>query len=178
MRLTNYIREAFVSAAMNDVPAPEKFEEKAHNIIKDDALNQLPPKIQAIAKDKELSWFLYQNSFWFRSSPFHTVYVPAARGKDYVPSAEAKKKIDELAAAANADKDMRIKLKDKLMGAARACTTTKQLRELLPEFEQYLPLEEEATCRTLPAVANIMSDFVKAGWPKDAKKMPKEKALV
>jgi len=46
-----------------------------------------------------------------------------------------------------------------------ACTTTKQLRELLPEFDRYLPAEEEKTLRTLPVVQNIVADFVKAGWP-------------
>ena len=178
MRLTTYIREAFVKAAMDDVPAPEKFEDKVHKIVKDDALSQLPAKLQAIAKDKDLCWYLNQNSYYFYRQPFHSVYIVTARGKEYTPSEEAKKQIDEIAVAANADKEMRQALKSKLMAAAQACTTTKQLRELLPEFDQYLPLEAETTCRTLPAVANIMSDFVKAGWPKDAKKMPKEKALV
>ena len=177
MRLTNYIREAFVKSAMQDVPAPENFEEKVHAIVKQDAFDQMPGKIRAISQDKELAWYLNQSSYYFYRQPFSSVYINTPRGKDYKPSAKAQKQINEIAAAAEADKEMRSSLKSKLMAAAQACTSTKQLRELLPEFDKYLPLEAETTCRTLPAVANIMSDFVKAGWPKDAKKMPKEKAL-
>ena len=65
---------------------------------------------------------------------------------------------------------MHQELETKLMAAANSCTTRKALVELLPEFEKYLPADQAAACKTLPAVANIMADFVKAGWPKDEAK--------
>lgn len=56
------------------------------------------------------------------------------------------------------------------MDAISACTTRKQAAEVLPEFEKYLPEDEPKALRTLPALANVAADFVKAGWPKNAKK--------
>lgn len=57
-------------------------------------------------------------------------------------------------------------LQTRLKGVAYACTTRKQLEEALPEFSSYLPEEEAKAAKNLPAVANVLSDFVKAGWPK------------
>ena len=56
------------------------------------------------------------------------------------------------------------------MAAAMSCTTRKALANLLPEFEQYLPEDTPAAIRSLPAIANIVADFSKAGWPKDKTK--------
>ena len=39
----------------------------------------------------------------------------------------------------------------------------------LPEFAHYLPAEDAPAGRSLPVVANLVTDFVKAGWPKDKK---------
>ena len=61
-------------------------------------------------------------------------------------------------------------LREKLHGCAYAVTTRKALVDLLPEFEKYLPADDASVCRTLPVVQNVVSDFVKAGWPKDGKK--------
>jgi hypothetical protein len=52
-------------------------------------------------------------------------------------------------------------------------STRKALVDLLPEFEKYLPADEAKAIASLPAVANVLSDFVKAGWPKNQPKMPK-----
>ena len=40
------------------------------------------------------------------------------------------------------------------------------LAAMLPEFEKYLPSETPALDRTVPAVANVVTDFMRAGWPK------------
>ena len=60
-------------------------------------------------------------------------------------------------------------LRDKLTGAINACTTRKQAAEAIPEFEKYLPADEPKALRSLPALANVAADFVKAGWPKGQK---------
>ena len=38
---------------------------------------------------------------------------------------------------------------------------------MLPEFEKYLPADEQKALRSVPVVANLVADFTKAGWPKD-----------
>jgi hypothetical protein len=64
-------------------------------------------------------------------------------------------------------------LRTKLSATADAVSTRKALIDLLPEFEKYLPADESKAVASLPAVANVLSDFVKAGWPKNQPKMPK-----
>jgi len=60
----------------------------------------------------------------------------------------------------------RVALRDKLKRAAASFTTRKQLAEAMPEFEKYLPADEAAAIRSLPAVTNVVGDFQRAGWPK------------
>jgi hypothetical protein len=53
---------------------------------------------------------------------------------------------------------------------AEGASTRKALVAALPEFEKYLPAEVEAPVRSLPAIANVVAEFTKAGWPKGEKK--------
>jgi len=86
-------------------------------------------------------------------------------GVNYQPSSEVAKLLEALKEKKEAQDKMHRDLEAKLMAAANSCTTRKALVDLLPEFEKYLPAGQAEACKTLPAVANIMADFVKAGWP-------------
>ena len=63
-------------------------------------------------------------------------------------------------------KDQRREVYNKLKSIIDGCSTLKQLKTLLPEFEKYVPTEEAPT-KNLPAVANVVADLTKLGWPKD-----------
>ena len=63
-------------------------------------------------------------------------------------------------------KDQRREVYNKLKSIIDGCTTLKQLKTLLPEFEKYMPTEEAPT-KNLPAVANVVADLTKLGWPKE-----------
>jgi phosphoglycolate phosphatase-like HAD superfamily hydrolase len=63
--------------------------------------------------------------------------------------------------------DQRRDVYNKLKGIIEGCTTLKQLKILLPEFEKYMPTETAPT-KNLPAVANVVADLTKLGWPKGA----------
>jgi hypothetical protein len=171
MKLTNYIRDAFITSAMADVPKGRDHEEEIRKIVQTDLIAQLPTIIQKAWRDGNTIQYIKR-----RSDEYGGVQVayPAETERYNSPArkltAEAQKTVDRLAAEMKADSELRHGLRQKLKGAAYACNTSKQLRELLPEFGQYLPAEEETTCRTLPAVANIVADFARAGWPKDKKK--------
>jgi hypothetical protein len=167
MKLTKYIREAFVRAAMQDVPKPENFESQAHKLIIEDSIAQLPAKVQPLARDNELRFCLRTTNHYFYSSPFASVNVFAPRGADYRPSQAVVEAVAALTEKQMTHNEMRDGLEAKLMAAAMACTTRKALVEMLPEFEKYLPEDTHAAIRTLPAVANIVADFARAGWPKD-----------
>lgn len=165
MKLTNYIRDAFVEAALADVPKSCDHTEEIRKIAHADLVAQLPAVIQKAWKDNATMEYVKRTTDRYGGV---SVAYPATSEYSRVAAkltAEAQKQVDKLAAEMKADEALRQDLRQKLKGAAYACNTTKQLRELLPEFDKYLPAEEEKTCRTLPAVANIVADFTKAGWP-------------
>jgi hypothetical protein len=76
------------------------------------------------------------------------------------------KKVAVLSEKARATRQTISDLQEKLESVAKSCTTRKQLAELLPEFEKYLPDNAPAASRAVPAIANLVTEFTKAGWPK------------
>jgi len=172
MRLTNTIRDAFIRAAMNDVPSVDYVEE-VRKVLTDDTIAGLPQAIKDIAKDPVLSGFLHSTYGGFNTRMCSVSYI-ANRHQEHRLSMTAQKTVDELIAKHKAQTEQRNTLNGKLRIAAYGCNTRKALVELLPEFEKYLPADEaKAITQNLPAVANVLSDFVKAGWPKNQPKMPK-----
>lgn len=155
MKLTNSIRDAFVRAAMQDVPKIE-YDEQKRKIEREAAIDLLPPKVRALAKDKELAQYLYVN--------YHGLYC--ARGASLNLSPETLAKTREISGKESAQSEARRELQSKLKAAAYSATTRKQLAEMLPEFERYLPVDEAAANRSVPVVANLVAEFTKAGWPK------------
>jgi hypothetical protein len=169
MRLTNTIRNAFVRAAMQDVPEID-YQEQMRKLIQDDAVAQLPLKVRAIYSDASLRHFLNTN-YAYR---YGSVSVPCAKD-GYSPSAKAAEEYKRMDSANDSQDEKRNALESKLRACALACTTRKALVDMLPEFEKYLPADDAAACRTLPVVANVVSDFAQAGWPKGAANKSKAK---
>jgi len=56
-----------------------------------------------------------------------------------------------------------------LNSAIMSCGTLAALKKTFPEFEKYYPTEEQPT-KNLPALANVVADLSKLGWPKGGKK--------
>lgn len=170
MRLTNFIRDAFVRAAMADVPKIN-YEEQAHGIARaymQAEFKRVFPKIDINGEARN----------WLNKS---SVDMPGSIGNVHCITPEwgylkTKPVWEELQKLASLNSEQNAKhrdLRERLNSVAYSCTTRKQLLEALPEFETYLPAEEGKAARNLPAVANVLSDFVKAGWPKNQPKMPK-----
>lgn len=173
MKLTNYIRDAYIDAVMADVPSIDHTEE-IRKLVLADFVSRLPAAVVKVWKDNELrQWIKTDYGTWGGVSV--TIPWPESIGWRQTPalSDATKKQVDALAAAAKADTDKRDSIRRKLRGAAYGCTTRKALAELLPEFASYLPHEEAPAGRSLPVVANLVTDFVKAGWPKNKKGAPK-----
>lgn len=154
---------------MADVPQ-EDYQAKIHKLIQDDAIAQLPPKIKAIAQDKDLRHFLKTESHHISGWNCSNVRVMHL---EYQRSPSVNTQVEAMLVELANQVDRISALRAKLQATADAVTTRKALIDLLPEFEKYLPADESKAVASLPAVANVLSDFVKAGWPKDAPKMPK-----
>jgi hypothetical protein len=164
MRLTNYMRDAFICAAMNDVPQVD-YDPAIREAATKAALANLPMKVQAVWSDPETRQHLETTycSFGHR----FTINVPGACTKEHRAIAEAAAL--PLVEKSDAQRKSRDALQSKLRAVAYGVTTRKALVDALPEFEKYLPADEPAAIKTLPVLANVVTDFVKAGWPKGKK---------
>ena len=173
MKLTKYIREAFVRSAMEDVPKTN-YEELIRKEVVRASTAALPASVRAVWLDEKTNQYVKST---FRHFAGQGISVPGTDGNRWgnAPTLPAllaadKKLIDDLVAKHEAQDKQRVHLRNTLSAAASSATTRKALATLLPEFEKYLPADEASACRTLPAIANIVADFSKAGWPKTAKK--------
>lgn len=175
MKLTNYMRDAFINAVMADVPTVDVkgIEDKVHKIVIDDALTRAPTEVKAMWADNKLRPWVNTICVGFSKKThgafFCSVYVPAVGYAESDMSPKALEKVKALGAEKAQAEVKRSELHDMLRRAAYGCSTRKQLAEALPEFEKYLPADEGKAIRSLPVVANVVSEFVKAGWPKGKK---------
>lgn len=161
MKLTNTIRDAFVRAAMADVPTVD-YDDQIQKLVTADAVKQLPPKVAAIYKDAALRPFVSADYCGQVSGHFP--------GVNFKPTAETLAVVKRLNDADDVQSTRRNELSRRLRAVAYSVTTRKALIDALPEFEKYLPVDDAAATKNLPAVANVVADFVKAGWPKTASK--------
>lgn len=171
MRLTNTIRDAFIHAAMNDVPQID-YQAQAEKLARDWLDKSFAATFPGVDKAKA------EASGWLDRVG---VRMPVGLSNlyTYAPGYECLKhdarlwdKLQALSQKHEAQVRHRNELKDKLHAVAYSVTTRKGLADALPEFEKYLPADEPAAMRSLPVVANVVADFVKAGWPKGAKAVP------
>lgn len=166
MRLTNYHREAFVAAVLQDTPQGEikALHELYEKEAIEEALKLSPPEVRKMWKSNALRPYLKTARHYSGITGINVVIVPSHNEyNDEFPS-DAKSRLDEIKARIEKVTNLRQDLERKLMGVAMACTTRKALAQALPEFEKYLP-EEQKVGSNLPALSNVVSDFVKAGWP-------------
>lgn len=165
MRLTNTLRDAFVRAAMADVPQIDH-EEKLNALALKAAKEVMPPAVRA-TYDRHPEYFETRYKRIGDQTDYrlqHTVFVPLVGEFSDAVNAEAA----ALVMASNEQAKKMSGLEQKLKGVAASVTTRKALAEALPEFEKYLP-PAEAKTSGLPALTNLVSDFVEAGWPKGRK---------
>jgi hypothetical protein len=73
--------------------------------------------------------------------------------------------IKEIVAPYKKEEDERSAMKHKLTHAFEGIRTLKAALKTFPEFKKYMPTEAEPT-KNLPALANVMADLSKLGWPK------------
>jgi hypothetical protein len=176
VRLTNEIRDAFVSAVMNDVPQDDKatMQIEAHKIVLDAALAKTPAAVRKLWVESADRVWIQTNTHSFRhkrQSCFDGVAYPADnRYAALQLSPKDQARVDALCDAVIASDEKRAKLRSTIRATAYGFTTRKQLAEALPEFAKYLPEALPPVDRTVPVLANVVAEFVQAGWPKGKKK--------
>ena len=185
MKLTKKHREDFVEAVMSDVPTTDyatqaenrarylyiQFAKKAGVI--DIPHERLCMRSCAVYLSKhsqshkfarngrEEGWGWKDND---RCCFFH-IGVPGLTIEEAEDSIEEDPEIQKLVDLFIAEQNKLADLRQKVTAVIAACSTLKQAKEALPEFEKYLPAEPGNVDRTLPVVGNLVADLTKAGWP-------------
>jgi len=160
MRLTNTIRDAFIAAVMQNVPSTD-YKAEVDRLIRADVLAQLPPKVRAVAEDKDIRHHLNQ-CFIHPPGGFGSVAVLAA--EDTVITPTTRTILNLLWEKEIAQREQRQKLEQRLRACAYGVSTRKALAEMLPEFERFLPEDTPAANRSLPVVTGVVQEFIAAGF--------------
>lgn len=164
MKLTKADKEAFVRAVMDDVPIVDHNEEAA-SLVMAEVIANMPEKVKTVY-EAHPEWIKRE----YISLPRYLrgMYGPV---RSYTNASELSKelqeRLDALAAAEKEQQRVRRELEQKVGAIINSCTTLKQAKERLPEFEKYLPAERGSFgTAQLPVVANLVTDLVNLGWPK------------
>ena len=177
MRLTKHIREAFVRAAMDDVPQID-YDAQAKAFAEKTLLEIMPASVKKLLKDKGAEQWI-NREYICMPGRLQNFYGHASRGDSsiiQIKKPDAWAELVKLSELHEAQRVSRSELRCKLSSCAESVSTRKGLADLLPEFEKYLPADEKAAIKTLPAVANVVAEFAAAGWPKDKKPTTRAKA--
>lgn len=165
-------REDFVSSVMADVPRID-YVNMIESEARKDLEAQLPDTIKKIMKS-DLADYLdmrYRSVTEYRDldgSGSISIRTVAGNNIKFTDAFVARRR--ELIKLHNEQYQNRLHLKVNLVGVANSCRTDKQLAERLPEFSKYIPKKGgSVTKANLPALANLVADFTKAGWPADKK---------
>lgn len=162
MKLTVGMRDAFVRQVMDDVPEID-YKEMIRSAALADAIEQMPTKVRAVWDDPATRDWI---ETWTIHAASVTITLPCPVRDDFKLSKKAAALLEGWEKKSGEQNDQRTDLKAKLRAVAQSVTTTQALLSALPEFEKYIPKDPAAALRTLPVLANVVTDFVKAGWPK------------
>lgn len=160
MKIGKWDKEAIVNAIMADVPKVDKKKRKEE--IQAAIVKAMSPEARKLYKTCPealrtycIGELIYDGCTW--------------SSRDVIIGDVKELKRDEILKPYKEEDQQRYNTKQSLKAAIMACTTLKQLKERLPEFEKYYPTAEKPVT-TLPALANVVADLSKLGWPKGEKK--------
>lgn len=171
MRLTNQLRAEFVRNVMNDVPVVD-YDEQIRKFVTTLVIESLPATVKKVWDDKNLRTYI--NTCHFSTEYTRvSVEIPSKErwSDDFHLSTSEEEVLKELEAKRYNQNVTRKKLREQLETTLKGVTTTKALRKMFPEFEAYVP-EDKQVDRMLPATTNLVTDLVRAGWPKGGKPTP------
>lgn len=159
MKLNRFQKQAIVRAIMADVPGSDKV--KRRTAIQAEVVKLMSPAVRKVynttpsaLRTQYVGDLCYDGCSW--------------TSRDVIAGDVAEEDIRAICEPYKAEDAARSKAECSLAGVVEACSTLKQLKERLPEFTKYYPTEGAPTAN-LPALANVVADLSKLGWPKGAK---------
>lgn len=147
MRLTNYMRQAFVRSVMQEIPKPDY--ESLKKQCQDALYAAMSADVRRVYRKSPKA--LVTVSSWDFDDRYSHRFVVGDADFDKV----AEPFLEQCKA--------RERFRKKLENTVNGFTTVKQLRDAFPELAHHLPDEKKPTVN-LPAVANLVADMVQLGW--------------
>lgn len=154
-RINKWDKQAIVRAIMADVPKIDK--KKRKEKLQAAIVKAMSPEARKLYKNCPEALRTHHVGGLIDDGNWMSREIIVGDVKDAV--------IDELKKPYEAEDKKFREVEYQLKGAIEACTTIKQLNDRLPEFKKYFPTVEKPTAN-LPALANVVADLSKLGWPK------------
>jgi hypothetical protein len=154
MKLNKYAKQAIVRAILQDVPPIDK--EARAVAIKEAIIKAMGPEVRKLFKSNPTALRTDQVMY---ANPLRTW------GYDVVVGDVTRDQIKAILAPYEKQEEERCNAESRLSHAFAGINTLKQALTTFPEFAKYYPTEAEPT-KNLPALANVMADLSKLGWPK------------
>jgi len=154
MKLTKLIKQSIVRAIIQDIP-PIDAEARA-KAIHEAIVKAMSPEVRKLFKTHPNA--LRKASVRY-SNPFRTW------GNDVTVGDVTDEQIKAITQPYETQEEERAQAERRLSFAFAGINTLKQALATFPEFKKYYPTEAEPT-KNLPALANVMADLSKLGWPK------------
>ena len=159
-RITKWDKEAIVKAIMADVPAPDRKKRKEE--LQAAIVKAMSPEARKLYKTcpsalrtYHVGDVTYDGCNW--------------SSRDVIVGDVVEVVVNELKEKYLAEDRVFNDARYALKRAIEGCSSYKQLMARLPEFEKYYP-KPDAKSTNLPALANVVADLSKLGWPKGASK--------
>lgn len=151
MKLTNYMRDAFIRSVMQDVPHPDykaMCDEAQEALVK-----AMSPKVRAAYRENPKA---LATTYTNVGRECRTLYHG---GVDY----------NEVLAPFYEKASARYEAEKKLKSVVYGCSTVKQLRDAFPEFGKHLPSDNKPVTANLPAVSGVVAQLVSLGMKLEEK---------
>jgi len=160
MRLNKWDKASIFRAIMADVPMPDK--NKRRTELQAEIVKAMSPECRKVYKSMPDALRTHTvGDLIYNDTNYNSRYIVLGDVKQ--------EKLKELCAKYEEQDHAIRKAKNAIKSAIEACSTLKQLNERFPEFKKYFPTEEKPVAN-LPALANVVADLSKLGWPKGANK--------
>lgn len=158
MKLNKYTKQGIVRAILQDLPKVDKTKRRAD--LQAAIVKAMSPAARKLYKDTpEALRTEFVGSL---------VYDGNYGSRDLVVGDVNKDTIKALCKPYEAEDEARHQAEWQLKNAIDGCSTLNALKKALPEFEKYYPTANEPT-KNLPAMANVVADLSRLGWPKGEK---------
>lgn len=154
MKLTKLHKQAIVRAIMQDTPPLPR--NKWPDEIKAAIVKLMSPEVRKLYKTKP-------GALRHRNVEYTTEF--SKWGHEIPVGDVTKEQIATIVEPYDKQVRERSDMERKLTAAFEGISTLKQAESTFPEFKKYYPTEAQPT-KNLPALANVMADLTKLGWPK------------